>query len=98
MPHAWHWTDAFVKHFREDVAIVACSIACLPSIDAGGYGPKVCYCNIDGALQCPACSNSAIPQSRSAMPGHPGSILPNVPRCKSGENPIYDLDFALYAG
>ena len=54
MPSNWQWTDAFVQLFRGDVGIVASSITCLPSADAGGYGPKVRVVEIFRILECVA--------------------------------------------
>ena len=40
MPEGWQWTMAYTQRFSQDVRLVSSSIVCLPSVDAGGYGPK----------------------------------------------------------
>lgn len=40
MPANWQWTNAFVDALQRGNALAACSIVCLPSIDAGGPGPR----------------------------------------------------------
>jgi hypothetical protein len=40
MPAEWQWTDAFVGALQRGNALAACSIVCLPDIDAGGPGPR----------------------------------------------------------
>lgn len=41
VPNCWHWTSAFVDRVHGNVGIVSSVIACLPTWDLGGYGPKV---------------------------------------------------------
>ena len=41
MPLHWQWTDAFTERLDADTKIVSSSLVCLPSVDAGGHGPKV---------------------------------------------------------
>ncbi len=44
LPHYFtetHWTDIFIKKINDKVKLVGTTIVCLPSYDAGGYGPKV---------------------------------------------------------
>jgi len=41
LPQYFHWTDVFIKKISDQVKLVGTTIACLPSHDAGGYGPKV---------------------------------------------------------
>lgn len=40
MPPGWQWTDAFTDMLQRGHALVACSITCLPFVDAGGPGPR----------------------------------------------------------
>ena len=40
-----HWSQIFTSKINEKVKLVGTTIACLSSIDAGGYGPKISgYC------------------------------------------------------
>lgn len=44
LPHYFtesHWTNVFIKKINNLVKLVGTTIVCLPSNDAGGYGPKV---------------------------------------------------------
>ena len=44
IPHYFkheHWSNIFIKKITNVVKLVGTSIVCLPSTDAGGYGPKV---------------------------------------------------------
>ena len=41
MPSSWQWTRAFTDRLSGDVKGVSSSLVCLPSVDAGGYGPKM---------------------------------------------------------
>ena len=44
IPHYFidtHWTNIFIKKINKRVKLVGTTIVCLPSHDAGGYGPKV---------------------------------------------------------
>ena len=36
-----HWTNIFIKKINDRVKLVGTTIACLPTSDAGGYGPKI---------------------------------------------------------
>ena len=42
MPPDWSWTRAYTDRLRGRVKVVSSSLVCLPEIDAGGPGPKVC--------------------------------------------------------
>jgi len=44
LPHYFnehHWSNIFIKKINDSVKLVGTTIVCLPSSDAGGYGPKV---------------------------------------------------------
>jgi hypothetical protein len=36
-----HWSNSFIQKINDVVKLVGTTIVCLPSYDAGGYGPKV---------------------------------------------------------
>jgi hypothetical protein len=44
LPHYFtqiHWSEIFIHKINNKVKLVGTTIVCLPSYDAGGYGPKV---------------------------------------------------------
>ena len=45
LPHyfnkLYHWSNIFIKKINNNVKLVGTTIVCLPSTDAGGYGPRV---------------------------------------------------------
>ena len=40
MPPGWRWTQAFTDRLDAGHSLVACSLTCLPDVDAGGPGPR----------------------------------------------------------
>lgn len=40
MPPWWQWTQAFTDRLDAGHSLVACSLTCLPDVDAGGPGPR----------------------------------------------------------
>ena len=40
MPQGWQWTRAYTDRIVGNVKLVSSSIVCLPTVDAGGFGPK----------------------------------------------------------
>ena len=41
MPPAWQWTRAYTDRITDTIKVVSSSLVCLPTVDAGGFGPKV---------------------------------------------------------
>jgi hypothetical protein len=41
MPPEWQWTRAYTDRLIGDVKVVSSSLVCLPTVDAGGFGPKL---------------------------------------------------------
>ena len=41
VPKNWHWTRAFTDRLSDVVKAASASLTCLPSIDAGGPGPRL---------------------------------------------------------
>ena len=41
MPPDWQWTRAYTDRLVGDIKVVSSSLVCLPTVDAGGFGPKL---------------------------------------------------------
>ncbi len=46
MPPGWQWTQAYTDRLVGDIKLVGSSLVCLPEVDAGGPGPKVCMIDL----------------------------------------------------